>query len=264
MNRVREAILRSLHRSARLQALAFHFKESSARRILRNDLHHHPYKTQVVQALSEQDKVNRLQFCIEFLDLVNNNRDIVNASLMSDEAHFHLSGYVNKQNCRYWAPNNPRELHQRPLYSAKVTVWCAVSSGGIVGPYFFVNEEGRAVTVNSERYKVMLETFLQNELHPRQHVPLWFQQDGATAHTSRICMAVLREIFPRRLISRFGDINVYETRPANIDELKRRIQECIQGIPNKMLRRVMTSLPSRLKECIERNGGHLQSVIYKQ
>jgi hypothetical protein len=34
---------------------------------------------------------------------------------MSDEAHFHVSGYVNKHNCRYWAPNNPYELHQRPV-----------------------------------------------------------------------------------------------------------------------------------------------------
>jgi len=23
--------------------------------------------------------------------------------IMSDEAHFHLDGYVNKQNCRFWA-----------------------------------------------------------------------------------------------------------------------------------------------------------------
>ncbi|KAK7086640.1 hypothetical protein SK128_008212, partial [Halocaridina rubra] len=30
---------------------------------------------------------------------------------MSDEAHFHLNGMVNQQNCRYWALENPRELH---------------------------------------------------------------------------------------------------------------------------------------------------------
>ena len=29
---------------------------------------------------------------------------------MTDEAHFHVSGYVNKQNYRYWAPENPQEL----------------------------------------------------------------------------------------------------------------------------------------------------------
>jgi len=39
---------------------------------------------------------------------------------MSDEVRFHMSGYVNKQKCRYWAPNKPHELHQHILLSAKV------------------------------------------------------------------------------------------------------------------------------------------------
>jgi len=64
---------------------------------------------------------------------------------MSDEAHFHLDGYVNVQNCQYWASENPQQLHQRPLHSLKVTVWCCISKLGIVGPYFF-EEEGIAVT----------------------------------------------------------------------------------------------------------------------
>jgi len=76
--------------------------------------------------------VSQLQFRNEFLDLVKNNSDIVNTLLMSDGSHFHVSGYVNKQNCRYWAS---------PLHSAQVMVWCAVYSHGIIGPYFFENVE---------------------------------------------------------------------------------------------------------------------------
>ena len=53
---------------------------------------------------------------------------------------------VNKQNFRYWSQNNPRELHQRPLHSPKVTVWCAMGSFGVWGPYFF-EEEGSTMTV---------------------------------------------------------------------------------------------------------------------
>ena len=34
---------------------------------------------------------------------------------------------------------------------------------------------------------------------------LWFQQDGATAHTARPTMALLREFFGDRIISRFSD-----------------------------------------------------------
>jgi len=54
-----------------------------------------------------------------FLQLINQNQEPVNNSLMSDEAHFHSSGFVNKQNFHYWSPTNPTELHERPLHSSK-------------------------------------------------------------------------------------------------------------------------------------------------
>uniref|UniRef100_A0A1B6HQ74 Uncharacterized protein n=1 Tax=Homalodisca liturata TaxID=320908 RepID=A0A1B6HQ74_9HEMI len=63
-----------------------------------------------------------------------------------------------KQNMRYWADTNPRELHQRPLHSPKVTVWCAISSAGIIGPWFFEENEV-TVTVTSDRYVNMLQNF---------------------------------------------------------------------------------------------------------
>ena len=115
-------MLRSPRRSALREALALRLNECNVSRIVHKDMHYHPYKIQVAQELSELDKVGRLQFCNEFLDLVKSKSDIVNTLLMSDEAHCHVSGYVNKQNCRYWATNNPHELHQRPLHGANVPV----------------------------------------------------------------------------------------------------------------------------------------------
>jgi len=40
---------------------------------------------------------------------------------MSHEAHFCMSGYVNKQNWLDWAPNNTHELQGRPLHRWQVT-----------------------------------------------------------------------------------------------------------------------------------------------
>lgn len=72
--------------------------------------------------------------------------------IFSDEPHFHLNGYLNNQNCRYWTPNKSHEKHAKQLHSKKVTTWCAMSANGIIGPYFFEDACGRSVTVTSEWY----------------------------------------------------------------------------------------------------------------
>ncbi|GFV18797.1 uncharacterized protein TNCV_4756841 [Trichonephila clavipes] len=52
--------------------------------------------------------------------------------MFSDEAHFWLNGYVNKQNCRIWCEANPQVYVETPLHPEKLTVWCALWDGGIL------------------------------------------------------------------------------------------------------------------------------------
>ncbi|GFW36548.1 hypothetical protein TNCV_1955481 [Trichonephila clavipes] len=52
--------------------------------------------------------------------------------LFSDEAHFWLNGYVNKQNCRIWSEANPQVYVETPLHPEKLTVWCVLWAGGIL------------------------------------------------------------------------------------------------------------------------------------
>ncbi|GFV03684.1 hypothetical protein TNCV_1876321 [Trichonephila clavipes] len=52
--------------------------------------------------------------------------------LFSDEAHFWLNGYVNKQNCCIWSEANPQVYVETPLHPEKLTVWCALWAGGIL------------------------------------------------------------------------------------------------------------------------------------
>ncbi|GFU61830.1 transposable element Tc3 transposase [Trichonephila clavipes] len=85
--------------------------------------------------------------------------------LFSDEAHFWLNGYVNKQNCRIWSEANPQVYVETPLYPEKLTVWCALWAGGIIGPYFFKNDESHNVTVNGDRYRAMITNFFIPELN---------------------------------------------------------------------------------------------------
>jgi hypothetical protein len=141
------------------------------------------------------------------LQLINQNQELVNNILMRDEAHFHLSGFVNKKCFRYWSATNPIELRESQLHSSKVTLYCAISSFGIVGPYCFEDEREKAVTVTGPRYVHMLDNFLGPELarHPVSE-ETFFQQDGATSHTARVSMAAVRNLFPNHVISRYGDI----------------------------------------------------------
>ena len=60
---------------------------------------------------------------------------------MSDEAYFYLDRHVNKQNCRIWASRNIQALHERPLHGSHVTVWYGVTIHGIIGPFFFKDED---------------------------------------------------------------------------------------------------------------------------
>jgi len=120
VERVREAVVRSPTRSARRRAVESGMSESTVRRILHKDLGFHPYKMMIVQTLNKGDYQQCSAFAELMLKIVKENEDAI--IMMSDEAHFHLNGSVNKQNFQYWAPQNPHEVHERLLHSPKVTV----------------------------------------------------------------------------------------------------------------------------------------------
>ena len=122
---VRHAVTTSPQRSAAKHALALGVSHRSVRRITHLDLKFHPYKIMMVQELQERDWHERQAACERMLANVPPGR-----LFCSDEAHFHLSGFVNMKNFRYWAEPNPRQHHERPLHSQWVTVWCAVADFG--------------------------------------------------------------------------------------------------------------------------------------
>jgi len=131
----------------------------------------------------------------------------------------------------------------------------------------------------------MLQEFFFPRLDELDLVDIWFQQDGATAHTSRASMAVLREHFPERLISIRGNLEwparspdltpcdfflwsflksrVYVNRPRTLQDLKTNIQEEIANITPAMLARVMTNARNRFTQCMENGGCHLSDLIFK-
>ena len=55
-----------------------------------------------------------------------------------------------------------------------MTVWCDSWAGEIIGPYFFLNEAGAAVSVNGLRYRTMINGFLWPELEDMDVVDVYF------------------------------------------------------------------------------------------
>jgi len=150
---------------------------------------------------------------------------------------------------------NFRNLHEKPVYSPKVKLWSAINKCGVIGPYF-IEVNGITVTINSDRYINMINNFLDTELRRRisEH-NMWFQQDGAIAHTARASMETIRALFSNRVISRFGDIRwppgspdllirdfflrlylksrVYELNTRALEDLKTAIRDKIEEIDLK-------------------------------
>ena len=55
--------------------------------------------------------------------------------ISSNEAHFDLGGYLNKQNCRIWGTENLHTYTEKPTQPKRITVWCGFWSKGIIGPF---------------------------------------------------------------------------------------------------------------------------------
>ncbi|GFU33056.1 putative transposable element [Trichonephila clavipes] len=172
--------------------------------------------------------------------------------LFSDEAHFWFNGYVKKQNCRIWSEANPQVYVETPLHPEKLTVWCALWAGGIIGPYFF---------------KTMKATTLQSMVMARATIDL------------------LKDTFGDRLISRFGPVNwpprscdltpldyflwgyvkslVYADKPQTLDHLKDNIRRGIADIRPQMLEKVIENWTSRLDYIRASRGRPMPEIIFK-
>ena len=116
------------------------------------------------------------------------------SGVFTNEAWFHLNGYVNSQNYRTWRTVNPHNYTESPLHPQKIGVWCATSRYRIIGPLFF------ETNINSEAYQELIQQFIT--LLQVDERKCWFQQDSATAHTAASTMVILHEFFGENVISK--------------------------------------------------------------
>ena len=65
---------------------------------------------------------------------------------------------------------------------------------------------GKAVTVNGDRYRAMLNKFLFTKIEEEDIGNIWLQQDDATCHTVEATLDVLRPVFEDHIISCRADV----------------------------------------------------------
>ncbi|GFT64876.1 putative transposable element [Trichonephila clavipes] len=139
----------------------------------------------------------------------------------------------------------------------------------------------------------MITNFFIPELNNHDVQELWFQQDGATCHTARSTIDLLKDMFGDRLISRFGPVNwppkscdltplgyflwgyvkslVYADKPQTLDHLEDNILRVIADIRPQMLEKVIenwtTSEPAVAvlcqKSCLKCNATRLSFELKK-
>lgn len=281
---VKQSVKEDPKQSTTRRSLELGISRTSLHRILHKDLNLHAYKIQLCQQLKPTDHFARRVFSDWLIEHRKIDAAFSTKIIFSDEAHFTLNGTVNKQNCRIWADENPREYQEEPMHPEKVTVWCGLWSKGIIGPYFFEDDVGRTVTINSHRYHAMIKDFFLPELETVDVDDVYFQQDGAPVHTTRANIAQLNEFFGDRVISRNANVNwparscdltpldfflwgylkskVYVNKPATIQDLKNNIIAEIGAIEATMLENVIENFDHRVDVCKSSRGEHLSDIIF--
>jgi hypothetical protein len=148
----------------------------------------------------------------------------------------------------------------------KVSAWCAISGGRVVGAVFFKE------TTNCKRYVQVILGQLLPELTEEERLYGWFQQESATDHSACMSLQVLSDVFGDRIISsgiwpaRSPDLipsdfffwgclkdKVYNSNPRT-EELKENIHREIANIPAEQFPKVNQNLFHRCEECLHVKG----------
>ena len=104
IDNVREHLAMSPRKSPRRLSQEADLSRTSVMRIVHQDLHMFPYKIQILQAQIAANKAERLAFCQSIISRrIEDHPNFLDLIFFRDEAHFHLSGQVNKQNMWFWA-----------------------------------------------------------------------------------------------------------------------------------------------------------------
>jgi transposase len=209
--------------------------------------------------LTEDHQKRRLEFAREFL-----NHDWRH-TLFTDEKHFTTFSPPNRRNDVIWDERGIEFVFEKVKHPPQIRFWGGIS---YFGKTALVEYEG---TINSERYIDIIKNQQASIYSMFGRTPFWFQQDGATAHTSSASQNFLRQTFAHFLEkgqwpANSPDLNVIENLwsiindrvwardPKGVNEMRTIILEEWNSLEPEILENLVDSMTHRLQECIDRNG----------
>ena len=145
-----------------------------------------------------------------------------------------------------------------------------------------VDEEGKNLSVNTARYQEVIK-MIKDQLPTRKLKKYWWQQDGATCHTSDKSLSGLKEIFGNRIISKRSEIEwparspdlnpldysfwgmamkeVWDKNPKTIPELMEVVENFFSNLSEDLVRRTVANILKRAEKCRKNKGGHFENEL---
>ncbi|GFV51658.1 hypothetical protein TNCV_1320141 [Trichonephila clavipes] len=111
----------------------------------------------------------------------------------------------------------------------------------------------------------MITIFFIPELNNHEVQELWFQQDGATCHTARATIDLLKNTLTPLDYFLWGYVKslVYADKPQTLDHLEDNIRRVIADIRPQMLEKVIENWTSRLDYIRASRGSPMPEIIFK-
>jgi hypothetical protein len=268
---IHEAFQRSPHKSIHRASREVRIPWSAVHDVVHKRLQLRAYKIQLVLLLRENDKPVRHTFALEILSQLDDDDAFMKHIVFSDDATFHMSGKVNRHNCRIWGSENPCEVMEHERNTPKLNVWCALTSDSVIGPFFF-----KEATVTGTLYLNMLQNYAITQI-PQGY---FFQQDEAPPHYASTVKAFLDQQVPGKWIEGRGPITrpprspdltpldfflwgyikdlVYQTKVQDVAKLHRRITAVCETVTPVMLQNTWQDVEYHLNICRATKGTHVE------
>ena len=244
--------------------------------ILRKVLKWKAYRPHLATILSHDQRQRRVQAAEWFLQ--HDAEFFQDQVVWSDEKYFMLKQGPNRSIHRYWAPVNPHEFIECKSQSQqKAMCWTGLFRGKVIGPFWIEGSMDQHVY-----HDLLVEKIWPCLKGVATRHQVYFMQDGATCHTTKLNLDFLQKKFNGRLISNktetpwppnSPDLNpldfffwgytmnhVFRVKPNSMEDLKSVVNDFAHAMDPDLVKKVCRSARSRFEKMQTQRGGHFEQL----